>query len=72
MQAINGLQTLLNMLPVLIPLFLVQVGLMVSALVHLFRHRRVKMGSVALWAVLIIVINIIGPVLYFVLGREDA
>lgn len=68
----NDLQLIHNLIPVLIPLALLQLGLLVAALVHLLRRRRVKRGSVGLWVVIIVLINIIGPVLYFLLGREDA
>ena len=63
---------LTQLLPVLIPLAAIQVGLMLGALIHLLRHQRVKRGNVAIWAVVIILINIIGPILYFTIGREDA
>ena len=63
---------LLQFLPVLIPIAAIQLGLMLGALIHLLRHKRVKRGNVAIWAVMIILINIIGPILYFTIGREDA
>ena len=58
-------------LPFLIPLVLIEVGLMVAALIHIFTHKTYKMGNRWIWLVLVILINIIGPVLYFVLGRSD-
>ncbi len=63
---------IMNLLPILLPLMAIQLGLMITALVHLLRHKAVKRGSVALWVVLIVLVNIIGPVLYFLIGREDA
>ena len=68
----HGLDFILQLLPVLIPLALIQLGLMIGALVHLLKRKAVKRGSVALWIVLIVVVNIIGPVLYFLIGREDS
>ncbi|MCL2883878.1 MAG: PLD nuclease N-terminal domain-containing protein [Oscillospiraceae bacterium] len=58
-------------LPFLIPLALIEVGLMAAALIHIFTHKSYRMGNRVLWVVLSIVLNIIGPVLYFVLGRSD-
>ena len=55
----------------IIPLVLVQLGLMAFALYDLVRRERVKGGSKWLWGIIIVVVNIIGPVLYFVLGREE-
>jgi len=54
----------------LIPIAILQLALFVSALVHLLRHKRTRNLSVTLWAI-IIFINIIGPVLYFLIGREE-
>ncbi len=55
----------------IIPWMLVQLGLMAFALYDLVRRERVKGGSKWLWVIIIVVFNIIGPVLYFVLGREE-
>jgi hypothetical protein len=35
-------------------------------------ERRVRGGSKIVWALVIILVNIIGPILYFVAGREEA
>ncbi len=55
----------------IIPLVLVQLGLMAFALYDLVRRERVRGGSKWLWGIIIVVVSIIGPVLYFVLGREE-
>lgn len=65
-------EQIMNLLPVIIPFLAIQLGLMIAALVHLLRRKAVKRGSVALWVILIIFVNIIGPVLYFLVGREDS
>lgn len=67
----NGLETIKEMLPFLIPLVLLQIALMVIALVDLVRRKRVKGDSKILWVVLIVFINIIGPIIYLLLGREE-
>jgi hypothetical protein len=57
----------------LVPIVAIQVGLMIAALVDLERsERRVRGGSKIVWALVIILVNIIGPILYFVAGREEA
>lgn len=58
------------LLPVIIPLVLLQAVLFIVALVHILRHDTYKHGNRTLW-VLVIFINIIGPVLYFTLGRSE-
>ena len=62
-----------EILPFLIPLIVVQFGLLGYTLHHILTHKTYKRGNRALWLVLILVfMNFIGPVLYFLLGKEDA
>ena len=58
---------------VLIPVLILQVGLMIYALYDLFQEdRRVRGDSKAMWAFIIALINLIGPLLYFFIGRDDS
>ena len=54
----------------LIPIILVELGLLVFAMVDLLRREHTK-GPKWLWALLIIFIQIIGPVVYLLVGREE-
>jgi len=67
----NSLNYVISLLPVLIPLAVIQLGLMIAALVHILRHDTYKTGNRALWVVICLLVNIIGPILYFTLGRSD-
>jgi hypothetical protein len=58
-------------LPFLIPLLLIQLTLLIFALVDLVRRKRVKGGNKILWGAIIILIDIIGPVIYLLFGREE-
>jgi len=61
------------LIPILIPIFIIQIGLLVAALYDLTRPtRQVKGGSKVVWALIIIFVNLIGPILYFLVGREEA
>jgi hypothetical protein len=62
---------LVSLLPVLVPLALIEIGLLIGALVSIFRHTSYKMGTRVLWVLVVVLINIIGPILYFVLGRAE-
>ncbi len=55
----------------IIPLVLIELGLMIFALVDLIKREKVKGGNKVIWALVIIFINLIGPILYLILGRED-
>ena len=59
-----------ELIPFLIPILILQLALMIFALVDLIRRERTK-GPKWLWAVIIVVVNLIGPILYFIVGRED-
>ena len=55
----------------LIPLILVQIGLWVFALRDLVKRKRVKWDNKWLWGAIILLVNYVGPILYFILGREE-
>ncbi len=61
-----------TILLLVVPLIVVQLGLLIAAVVDLLREdRAVRGGSKGLWAVVIVFVNLIGPVLYFLVGRVD-
>ena len=66
------MEQLIEFLPFIIPLALAQFGLMAYAVYHILTHKTYKIGNRAIWLVVSILINFIGPILYFVLGKEDA
>ena len=62
-----------GLVALLVPVLVIQLGLLVWALYDLTRpDRRVKGDSKVVWALIIIFINVIGPILYFLVGREEA
>lgn len=62
-----------QILPFLIPLIIVEVGLLAYTLYHILTHKTYKRGNRALWVIVAIVgMQFWGPILYFVLGKEDA
>ena len=59
-------------LPFLIPLIVVQFALYGYTLYHILTHDTYKRGSRGLWlTVSTVLMGFIGPILYFVLGKED-
>jgi hypothetical protein len=57
----------------LVPIVLIQLGLMIAALIDLeHEERRVRGGSKLVWALVIVFVNVIGPIVYFVAGREES
>jgi len=65
-------KTVLGVLPFLIPLFVLELGLMVFALLDVIQRQRVRGGNKIIWIVVIVAISVIGPLVYLILGREEA
>ena len=61
-----------TILLLVVPLIVLQLGLLVAAVVDLLRDERmVRGGSKGMWAVIIVFVNLFGPILYFLVGRVD-
>ncbi len=67
------MEQLMEILPFLIPLMIVEFALLGFTLYHIFTHDYYKRGTRTLWLIIAIVgMNFVGPILYFLLGKEDA
>lgn len=61
-----------EMMPLIIPLVIVQFILLAVTIIHILKHDTYKRGNRILWLVVAIVgMEFIGPILYFVFGKED-
>lgn len=58
-------------LPVLLPVVAVELILMLTALIHVLRHPHYRFGSKAVWIIVVVLVQIIGPILYFVFGKGE-
>jgi hypothetical protein len=67
----NGLEQLKEYLPFLIPILIIQYGLMIAALVHILRHKNYRIGNRVVWIIISVVVNTIGPILYFTIGKGE-
>jgi hypothetical protein len=63
-------ETLGDYLPFLIPVILLQLALMIFALLDLIRREKTR-GPKWLWAIVIVVGELLGPILYLLVGREE-
>lgn len=64
-------EMLVEYLPFLLPLLLAQLALGITALIHVLRHTNYRFGNKVMWAVIVMLVQIIGPVIYFIFGRGD-
>jgi hypothetical protein len=61
-----------QIIALLAPIVIIQLGLMIVALYDLEQEdRRVRGGSKLIWALVIVFVNIVGPIIYLAGGRED-
>ena len=78
-EASTGMERIMNMntaqiiefLPFLIPLVVAELALAIIALVHVLRHPNYKFGNKVIWIVVVLFVQFLGPVIYFVFGRGD-
>ncbi len=69
----NTMPDIKTMLPFLIPLIVAELALLGFTLWHIFTHKTYKRGNRTLWLIVAIVgMEFIGPILYFILGKEDS
>ena len=57
-------------LPLIIPIVLIDLGLKIAAVLDILKHPKLR-GPKWMWILIAVCVNLIGPILYFTLGRED-
>ena len=67
---INGLAIIQKYLPLIIPIILLQLGLLIAALVDIIRREKTK-GPKWVWIIVVVVFNLLGPIIYFIFGRDE-
>ncbi|MHC1772913.1 MAG: PLD nuclease N-terminal domain-containing protein [Flexilinea sp.] len=65
------MEVLREYLPFLVPLIIAQLALGITALVHVLKHPHYRFGNKIMWVLIVLLVNIIGPVVYFVFGRGE-
>ena len=67
------MEKIVELLPFLIPLAIAEFALFGYTLYHILTHNAYKRGNRAIWLVVsIVLMNFVGPILYFIFGREDS
>ncbi|MBD3108938.1 PLDc_N domain-containing protein [Bacillus sp. AGMB 02131] len=59
-----------KLMMILLPIFVLQLILLVTALVSLVKQEETQ-GPKWMWAIIIVFFNIIGPIVYFIIGRKQ-
>ncbi|MEA2015839.1 MAG: PLDc N-terminal domain-containing protein [Actinomycetota bacterium] len=65
----NTIAEFLKLLPLFIPVLIIEYGLMIFALVHAIRNEVSYIPKWG-WILIIVLINIIGPIIFLLVGRK--
>ena len=66
------MNNIMEYLPFLIPFMIAEFALLGVTIYHILTHNLFKRGNRILWLVVAIIgMEFIGPILYFVLGKEE-
>jgi hypothetical protein len=67
-----GIHLTTSLLLIVLPVVLIELGLVVFSLVDLFKpERRVVGDSKLLWVLVIVLVGTIGPIVYLLAGRKQ-
>lgn len=59
-------------IPLIAPLVIIELILLAVALIDLIRREQVRYIPKWAWALIIVLINFIGPIIYLIIGREES
>ena len=65
------MEKIIQYLPFLIPIVVIELALMITGLIHVLNHNKYKFGNKIMWILIVVLIQIIGPILYLTIGRSD-
>ena len=60
-----------NNLALLLPVIILEFILAITALIHVIKHPNYRFGNKAIWIIVVLSIQIIGPIFYFIFGRGE-
>lgn len=62
---------MMNQLSILLPVIILQFMLAIIALIHVLKHPNYRFGNKIMWILVVLFIQIIGPICYFAFGRGE-
>lgn len=64
-------QQVFDLLKLIWPLIVLQLGVQIYAIVDVVKRNKTRNLSVPAWIVIIVLTEIVGPIVYFVYGRNE-
>ena len=65
------MDTIIKYLQVLLPVIVIELTLAIFSFIHVLRHPHYKFGNKIIWSLVVLFIQFIGPVIYFIFGRGE-
>jgi hypothetical protein len=65
------MDSLTQALPYLVPVIILEFGLLIFGLIDLFKREYVRGGNKIVWVLIMVFVSIIGPVVYLTFGRKE-
>ena len=65
------IEQIMEYLPFLIPIIIIELILMLTALIHVLRHKNYRFGNRIFWVIIVVCLQIIGPIGHFTIGRGE-
>ena len=65
------MEEIIKYLPILLPIIIIEFILLILSLTHVLKHQNYKFGNKVIWIIIVVFIQIIGPIIYFVFGRGE-
>lgn len=56
---------------ILLPYIVIELLLVIVSWTHILKHRSFKRGNTTIWLIVTLVIQFVGPILYFTIGKEE-
>jgi hypothetical protein len=66
-----SIESIKEYLPFIIPIVILELSLAITALIHVIRHPNYRFGNRIMWIFIVLLVQIIGPTLYFIIGRGE-
>jgi hypothetical protein len=68
----TDLSKIIDLLPFLIPLIILEFTLMIIALIDIIKREKVTGNNKAPWILVVVIFQVIGPIIYFIFGRKES
>lgn len=65
------MEIIIKYLPILVPYLVIVIGLAIFSLVHVLKHPHYRFGNKLMWALIVLLVQLVGPICYFAFGRGE-